>query len=216
MKKLIITNILGHEARFNPFFYFNDTVEVNGINLPLNPFTDELKGDDTIFNDSVLRKLFDIYNNLIYTKNIDQDDSTKTLKMFEDLLKEGHEYVIQSFNNLPFLNDSAKIIQLAEKYNYEVYFFKFNHYIVLYDYIRNTDSPHFISDTLDDYFKINFQSITSNIIECDNILKTLDDIKHVISFNKSSPKRKVEDYFPKQQLDCKNYSFAELETLYAV
>ena len=153
---------------------------------------------------------------LVYSRNIDLDDDERTLRKFEDLLRENHEYLVQSFNHLPFLSSPSQIIQLAEKYGYEVYFFKFNDYVVLYDYLRNNENSSDIKITLEDYFKADFHSITTNFIECDNILKTLEDVKRVIRFEPSTPKLNVKDYFPKQQLDSKYYSFSELESLYEV
>ena len=217
MKKLIITNILRWNSWVNPFFFFNETAKINGIKFSLNPFKlEDYKGDDTIFNDSILNSLNEILQNLVYSKNIDLDDDERTLRKFEDLLRENHEYLVQSFNHLPFLSSPSQIIQLAEKYGYEVYFFKFNDYVVLYDYLRNNENSSDIKITLEDYFKADFHSITTNFIECDNILKTLEDVKRVIRFEPSTPKLNVKDYFPKQQLDSKYYSFSELESLYEV
>lgn len=217
MKKLIITNILRWNSWVNPFFFFNETAKINGIKLSLNPLKlEDYKGDDTIFNDSILNNLNEILQSLVYSKNIDLDDDERTLKKFEDLLRENHEYLVQSFNHLPFLSSPSQIIQLAEEYSYEVYFFKFNDYVVLYDYLRNNENSSGIKTTLEDYFKVDFHSITTNFIECDNILKTLEDFKRVIRFEPSTPKLNVKDYFPKQQLDSKYYSFSELESLYEV
>ena len=217
MKKLIITNILRWNSWVNPFFFFNETAKINGIKFSLNPLKlEDYKGDDTIFNDSILNSLNEILQSLVYSKNIDLDDDERTLRKFEDLLRENHEYLVQSFNHLPFLSSSSQIIQLAEKYGYEVYFFKFNDYVVLYDYLRNNENSSYIKTTLEDYFKTDFHSITTNFIECDNILKTLEDVKKVIRFEPSTPKLNVKDYFPKQQLDSKYYSFSELESLYEV
>lgn len=217
MKKLIITNILRWNSWVNPFFFFNETAKINGIKFSLNPLKlEDYKGDDTIFNDSILNSLNEIFQSLVYSKNIDLDDDERTLRKFEDLLRENHEYLVQSFNHLPFLSSPSQIIQLAEKYGYEVYFFKFNDYVVLYDYLRNNENSSYIKTTLEDYFKADFHSITTNFIECDNILKTLEDVKKVIRFEPSTPKLNVKDYFPKQQLDSKYYSFSELESLYEV
>ena len=217
MKKLIITNILRWNSWVNPFFFFNETAKINGIKISLNPLKlEDYKGDDTIFNDSILNSLNEILQSLVYSKNIDLDDDERTLRKFEDLLRENHEYLVQSFNNLPFLSSPSQIIQLAEKYGYEVYFFKFNDYVVLYDYLRNNENSSGIKITLEDYFNVDFHSITTNFIECDNILKTLEDVKRVIRFEPSTPKLNVKDYFPKQQLDSKYYSFSELESLYEV
>ena len=217
MKKLIITNILRWNSWVNPFFFFNETAKINGIKFSLNPLKlEDYKGDDTIFNDSILNSLNEILQSLVYSKNIDLDDDERTLRKFEDLLRENHEYLVQSFNHLPFLSSPSQIIQLAEKYGYEVYFFKFNDYVVLYDYLRNNENSSYIKTTLEDYFNVDFHSITTNFIECDNILKTLEDVKRVIRFEPSTPKLNVKDYFPKQQLDSKYYSFSELESLYEV
>lgn len=217
MKKLIITNILRWNSWVNPFFFFNKTTKINGIKFSLNPLKlDDYKGDDTIFNDSILSSLNEILQSLVYSRNIDLDDDERTLRKFEDLLRENHEYLVQSFNHLPFLSSPSQIIQLAEKRGYEVYFFKFNDYVVLYDYLRNNENGSYIKTTLEDYFKTDFHSITTNFIECDNILKTLEDVKRVIRFEPSTPKLNVKDYFPKQQLDSKFYSFSELESLYEV
>lgn len=217
MKKLIITNILRWNSWVNPFFFFNEAAKINGIKFSLNPLKlEDYKGDDTIFNDSILNSLNEILQSLVYSKNIDLDDDEIVLRKFEDLLKENHEYLVQSFNHLPFLSSPSQIIQLAEKYGYEVYFFKFNDYVVLYDYLRNNENSSYIKTTLEDYFKVDFHSITTNFIECDNILKTLEDVKRVIRFEPSTPKLNVKDYFPKQQLDSKYYSFSELESLYEV
>lgn len=217
MKKLIITNILRWNSWVNPFFFFNETAKINGIKLSLNPLKlEDYKGDDTIFNDSILNSLNEILQSLVYSRNIDSDDDERALRNFEDLLRENHEYLVQSFNYLPFLSSPSQIIQLAEKYGYEVYFFKFNDYVVLYDYLRNNENSSYIKTTLEDYFKVDFHSITTNFIECDNILKTLEDVKRVIRFEPSTPKLNVKDYFPKQQLDSKYYSFSELESLYEV
>ena len=217
MKKLIITNILRWNSWVNPFFFFNETAKINGIKISLNPLKlEDYKGDDTIFNDSILNSLNAILQSLVYSRNIDLDDDERTLRKFEDLLRENHEYLVQSFNYLPFLSSPAQIIQLAEKYSYDVYFFKFNDYVVLYDYLRNNENSSDIKITLEDYFKADFHSITTNFIECDNILKTLEDVKRVIRFEPSTPKLNVKDYFPKQQLDSKYYSFGELESLYEV
>lgn len=217
MKKLIITNILRWNSWFNPFFFFNETAKINGIKISLNPLKlEDYKGDDTIFNDSILNSLNEILQSLVYSRNIDLDDDERTLRKFEDLLRENHEYLVQSFNYLPFLSSPSQIIQLAEKYGYEVYFFKFNDYVVLYDYLRNSENSSYTKTTLEDYFKVDFHSITTNFIECDNIFKTLEDVKRVIRFEPSTPKLNVKDYFPKQQLDSKYYSFSELESLYEV
>lgn len=217
MKKLIVTNILRWNSWVNPFFFFNETAKINGIKISLNPLKlEDYKGDDTIFNDSILNGLNEILQSLVNSRNIDLDDDERTLKKFEDLLRENHEYLVQSFNYLPFLSSPSQIIQLAEKYGYEVYFFKFNDYVVLYDYLRNNENSSDIKTTLEDYFTVDFHSITTNFIECDNILKTLEDVKRVIRFEPSTPKLNVKDYFPKQQLDSKYYSFSELESLYEV
>ena len=75
MKKLIITNILRWNSWVNPFFFFNETAKINGIKFSLNPLKlEDYKGDDTIFNDSILNSLNEILQSLVYSRNIDLDD----------------------------------------------------------------------------------------------------------------------------------------------